>query len=95
MAKLSYIREIAKKLKPGEGQTIRLEKKHKYKIGEHLYHYTGACRLGENILLGESTVSDVIPIMIIPSNVCTKLVQVFAPLKLSNEASPGQDPGYP
>lgn len=60
MAKLSYKIEIAKKLKPGEGQTIRLVGKHHYKIGEKLYHYTGACKLGENILLGTSTVSEVI-----------------------------------
>lgn len=75
MAKLMYKSEIAKKLKPGRGQTIRRVGKHKYEYREQLYHFTGACKLGQEILLGTSTVSEVVPITI----------QCLKDTRLSNE----------
>lgn len=62
MPGFSYKKEIIPKLKPGPGQTIRPAGKRVYKVGDRLYHYTGAYKPGQRIKLGESTISEVVKI---------------------------------
>lgn len=65
---ISYTKEIyAQKFKdemPLFNQTIRPAGKRVYKVGQILYHYTGPYRKGERVKIGESVVSEVVPIRI-------------------------------
>ena len=67
MPALNYKKEVVHKLKPGLGQTIRPAGKpvrmKQFRPGVKLYHFTGM-RTKNCRKLGESTVSEVVPITI-------------------------------